>query len=168
MNNAYLTLYFQPMARRGRGHRSDARLSSGSHPDSVYMFVDQFMELFRSPWPPSPTPLYPLCKSAFARMCSDFSHLGGKPFKGLESVLEVQAWLCTCERIFTRMDLSDHHWVLLASSMLQERSLDWYELLITELDESTLIWIQFREWFELKFIPKSKKALLAHHFHELR
>ena len=46
--------------------------------------------------------------------------------------------LSTCECIFSRMDLSDHDRVLVTSSLLQERALDWYELLIAEIDESTL------------------------------
>ena len=56
----------------------------------------------------------------------------------------------------------------MASSMLQGRALDWYELLIAELDESTLSWTQFWERFEFKFIPESKKALLVRRFLELK
>ena len=104
------------------------------------MSADQFLELFRSTQPPAPIRSSPPRKSAFARLCSDFSHLGGKPFKGSESVLEVQAWIRTCERIFSRMDLSDHDRVLVTSSLLQERALDWYKLLVAELDESVLSW----------------------------
>ena len=156
------------MAGRGRGRRSDAGQSSGSHPDGVYMSADQFMELFRSTQPPVPPRVSPPRKSAFARQCSDFAHLGGKPFKGSESVLEVQAWFRTCERIFSRMDLSDHDRVLVTSSLLQERALDWYELLVAEIDESTLSWTQFRERFELKFVPESEKVLLTRRFLELK
>ena len=78
------------MAGRGRGRRLDAGQSSGSHPDGVYMSADMFLELFRSTQPPVPPRLSSPRKSAFARQCIDFSHLGGKPFKGSESVLEVQ------------------------------------------------------------------------------
>ena len=156
------------MAGRGRGRRSDAGQSSGSHPDGVYMSADQFLELFRSTQPPVPPRVSPPRKSAFARQCSDFAHLGGKPFKGSESVLEVQAWFRTCERIFSRMDLSDHDRVLVTSSLLQERALDWYELLVAEIDESALSWTLFRERFELKFVPESEKALLSRRFLELK
>lgn len=62
-------------------------------------------------------------KSAFARMCSDFTHLGGKIFKGTETVLDAEAWLSSCERIFSHMKISGHYQVLVASSMLQERAL---------------------------------------------
>lgn len=156
------------MAGRGRGRRSDAGQSSGSHPDGVYMSADQFMELFRSTQPPVLPRVSPPRKSAFARQCSDFSHLGGKPFKGSESVLEVQAWLRTCERIFSRMDLSDHDRFLVTSNLLQECALDWYELLVAEIDESTLSWTQFRGRFELKFVPESEKVLLTRRFLELK
>ena len=77
------------MAGRGRGKRSSTGPSSGSHPNGVYMSADQFMELFRGTQPPVATPAAPTQKFAFARMCSDYSHLGGKPFKGSGSVLEV-------------------------------------------------------------------------------
>ena len=126
------------------------------------------MELFRGTQPSVATPAAPSQKYAFARMCSDYSHLGGKPFKGSKSVLEVQTWLRASERIFSRMDLSDHHRVLVASSMLQERALDWYELFIAKVDESSLSWIQLKERFELKFVHESEKANLARSFLELK
>ena len=106
--------------------------------------------------------------SVFARLCSDFTHLGGKPFSGSENVLEVQAWIRICERIFTRMDIPDHDRVLIASSQLLSRALDWYELLIAEVDETTLTWAQFRQRFELKFIPESEKNSLARRFLDLK
>lgn len=37
----------------------------------------------------------PVPRMDFARMCSDYSHLGSRPFKGAEGVIEVQAWLRT-------------------------------------------------------------------------
>ena len=54
----------------------------------------------------------------FARLCGDYTKLGGKPFKGTESVIEIQAWLRSCDRIFSHMNLSDLHCVQVASSML--------------------------------------------------
>ena len=33
----------------------------------------------------------------FARLCNDYTNLGGKPFKSSETIIEVQAWLRTCE-----------------------------------------------------------------------
>ena len=84
--------------------------------------------------------------------------MGGEPFKGSETIIEVQAWLRSCDRIFSRMNLIDLHRVQVASSMLRERALDWYELLISEINEADLTWEKFRERFELKFVPEAEKV----------
>ena len=55
----------------------------------------------------------------------------------------------------------------MASSMLQEIALDWYELLISEIIEADLTWEQFRERFELKFVPEAEKVTLARRFIDL-
>ena len=65
------------------------------------------------------------------------------------------------------MNLVDLHRVQVASSMLQERALDWYELLISEMNEMDLTWDKFREWFELKFMPEEEKVTLARRFIDL-
>ena len=91
---------------------------------------------------PNPEPTHP--RSGFARLCRDYTDLGGRPFKGSESVVEIQAWLKSCDRIFSRMNLIDLHRVQVASSMLQERALDWHELLTSEIIEADLTWEQFR------------------------
>ena len=51
--------------------------------------------------------------------------------------------------------------------MLQERALDWYELLISEINEADLTWEKFRERFELKFVPETEKVTLACRFIDL-
>lgn len=56
----------------------------------------------------------------------------------------------------------------MASSTLQECALDWYELFVVEIDESTLECKQFKERFELKFILESKKEILARCFVDLK
>ena len=65
------------------------------------------------------------------------------------------------------MNLIDLHRVQVASSMLQERQLDWYELLISEINEADLTWEKFRERFELKFVPEAEKVTLARRFIDL-
>src|SRR5574338_648092 len=65
------------------------------------------------------------------------------------------------------MNLVDLHCVQVASSMLQERALDWYELLISEINEADLIWEQFWERFELKFVLEAEKVTLARRFIDL-
>ena len=52
----------------------------------------------------------------------------------------------------------------MASSMLQERALDWYKLLIFEIIEADLTWEKFRKRFELKFVPEAEKVTLARRF----
>ena len=94
------------MAGRGRGRRSDAGQSSGSHPDGVYMSADQFLELFRSTQPPVHPRVSPPRKSAFARQCGDFAHLGGKPFKGSSQFLKSKLG-------FARASVSSLAWIFL-------------------------------------------------------
>ncbi|MDQ4222826.1 hypothetical protein RBK84_00350, partial [Pseudomonas aeruginosa] len=84
----------------------------------------------------------------FAKLCGDYTRLGGKSFKGSEGVIEVQAWLKSCDRIFTCMNLSDLHRVRIASCMLKERARDWYYLLTSETAENDFTWEQFKERFE--------------------
>ena len=47
-----------------------------------------------------------------------FSKLGGKPFTGKETVIEAQAWIRSCERIFKGLKLEDDQMRLLASWQL--------------------------------------------------
>lgn len=65
------------------------------------------------------------------------------------------------------MNLIDLHRVQVASSTLQERALDRYELLISEINEADITWEQFRERFELKFVPEAEKVTLARRFIDL-
>ena len=104
----------------------------------VFMTAQQLLDLVKNAQAAGPNqePTHP--KSGFARLCNDYTNLGGKPFKGSETIIEVQAWLRTCDRIFSRMNLIDLHRVQVASSMLQERALDWYELMICEINETDL------------------------------
>ena len=51
--------------------------------------------------------------------------------------------------------------------MLQERALDWYELLIFEINEADLTWEKFQECFKLKFVPEAEKVTLARRFIDL-
>ena len=152
----------------GRG-RSGAGQSSATptSQDGVFMSAEQILELVKNAQTPGPIPEPTYPKSGFARLCSDYTNLGGKPFKGSESVIEIQAWLRSCDRIFSRMNLSDLHRVQVASSMLQERALDWYELLISETPEADITWKQFQERFESKFVPEAEKVTLARSFIDL-
>ena len=44
---------------------------------------------------------------SFAALCKVFVNLGGRPFQGSETIIDVQAWLSSCEKIFKSMKLSD-------------------------------------------------------------
>ena len=128
------------MSRPGRPR---AVPSSTPPQDGVFMTAQQLLDLVTNAQAAgaNPEPTHP--KSGFARLCSDYTNLGGEPFKGSETVIEVQAWLRSCDRIFSRMNLIDLHRVQVASSMLRERALDWYELLISETNEADLTWVKF-------------------------
>ena len=61
--------------------------------DGVFMSAQQLLDLVNNARAAGPVPAPTHPKSGFARLCSDYTNLGGKPFKGSESVVEVQAWL---------------------------------------------------------------------------
>ena len=54
----------------------------------------------------------------FSILCKKFNDLGGKPFKGTESIIEVQAWIHLCERIFKGLNIDDGMKRFLASWQL--------------------------------------------------
>ena len=90
-----------------RPGRPSAGQSSATPQDGVFMSAQQLLDLVKNAQAagPNPEPTYP--RSGFARLCSD--DLGGRPFKVSESVIEIQAWLKSCDRIFSRMNLIDLH-----------------------------------------------------------
>ena len=117
-----------------RPTRPVAGRSTNPRPEGIFVTTPQLLELVTNAQaagiPSAST------HSSFARLCSDYTHLGGTAFKGTETVIEIQFWLRSCERIFSRMALSDLQKVQVASSMLQGRAFDWYELLTFEIAES--------------------------------
>ena len=123
------------MFRPGRPSTGQSSATPG-----VFMSAQQLLDLVKNAQAaePIPKPTHP--KSGFACLCSNYTNFGGRPFKGSKSVIEVQTWLRSCDRIFSRMNLMDLLRVQVASSMLQERALDWYELLISEIVEADLTW----------------------------
>ena len=66
---------------------SETRQSGGPTQDGVFLTLNQITELVRN----TQTTADPPPRTDFTRMCSDYSHLGGRPFKGSEGVIEVQA-----------------------------------------------------------------------------
>ena len=42
-----------------------------------------------------------------SKLLKTYTHLGGKSFEGTESIMEIQAWLRTMDKIFNDMQLDD-------------------------------------------------------------
>ena len=42
-----------------------------------------------------------------ATFCKEYTRVGGKPFIGIVSVEKAQFWLCSCEKIFNRLNIED-------------------------------------------------------------
>ena len=63
------------------GH-PDAGQSSATPQDGVFMSAQQLLDLVKNVQAaaPIPEPTHP--KSGFARLCSDYTNLGGRPFLG--------------------------------------------------------------------------------------
>ena len=72
---------------------------------------------------------------SFVALCKDFINLGGKPFKGSESIIEIQAWLRSCERIFKSMKLSDERIRKMASWQLLESAAAWWDAVVANVSE---------------------------------
>ena len=101
-----------------RPGRPSAGQSSATTQDGVFMSTQQLLNLVKNAQAagPIPEPTHP--RSGFACLCRDYTDLGGRPFRGCESVIEIQAWLKSCDHIFSCMNLIDLHRVQVASSML--------------------------------------------------
>ena len=101
---------------------------------------------------------------SFAALCKDFKHLGGQPFKGSESIIEVQEWLRSCERIFKSMRLSDERKRHMASWQLQGGAAAWWDSTIANISEDDISWDRFKELFEEKFVPTVGRTQLYQDF----
>ena len=62
----------------------------------------------------------------FAKLNKDYTSLGGNPFHGTESAMDVQDWLDSCERIFEDLGINDAMNRNLASRQLQGRAMNWW------------------------------------------
>ena len=58
-------------------------------------------------------------RADFAKLCKDYTSLGGKPFHGTKSSMDVQDWLDSYERIFEDLGIEDATKRKLASRQLQ-------------------------------------------------
>ena len=88
----------------------------------------------------------------FAKLCKDYTSLGGKAFLGTESTIEVQRWIDACRRIFGDLGIEDATKRKLASRQLQGRAADWWNSITIDTPEEGITWEQFQVRFEAKFI----------------
>ena len=92
-----------------RPGRPSAGQSSATPQDGVFMSTQQFLDLVKNAQAAGPIPVPTHPRSGFERLCRDYTDLGGRPFRGSKSVIEIKAWLKSCDRIFSRMNLIDLH-----------------------------------------------------------
>ena len=103
-----------------------------------------------------------------AKLLKTFTNLGGKSFEGTESVMEIQAWLRTMDRIFDDMQLDDQRKRQVASRQLKGAALSWWEAVIAGRNEQEITWNQFKEILEARYVPASAKTILLEEFIKLR
>ena len=103
-----------------------------------------------------------------SKLLKTYSNLGGKSFEGTESVMEIQAWLRTLDRIFNDMQLDDQRKRQVASRQLKGVALSWWEVIIAGRNENEITWNQFKEMLEARFVPASAKTILLEEFIKLR
>ena len=73
-----------------------------------------------------------------SKLVKTYTNLGGKSFEGTESVMEIQAWLRTLERIFTDMQLDDQRKRQVALRQLKGAALSWWEVIIAVSAENDI------------------------------
>ena len=103
-----------------------------------------------------------------SKLLKTYTHLGGKSFEGTESIMEIQTWLRTLERIFNDMQLDDQRKRQVASRQLKGVALGWWEVIIAGRNENEITWNQFKEMLEARFVPASAKTTLLEEFIRLR
>ena len=103
----------------------------------------------------------------FAKVNRDYASLGGRSFDGTESVIQVQEWIDICDRIFDDLELEDAQKRKLTSRQLTGRAMNWWNAITAATFENEMIWNQFKQHFEEKFIPKAQKAILFKKFADL-
>ena len=80
----------------------------------------------------------------FTTLSKEYIHRGGTKFAGSESIVEAQQWLRKIERIFTGLEITDAQKRQLASWQLHGAASNWWESVISRVDENTITWAQFR------------------------
>ena len=73
-----------------------------------------------------------------------YRKLGGAQFSGNESIIQTQAWMSSVERIFEHIQLRDDQKRLVASWVLKEEALTWWETIIKDNPEGDITWDRFK------------------------
>ena len=127
------------MRRYARGAGRGA--NNGNAADTRAMFTDVMRDMLREVQGAVPNPgvgVGPVVQAPrvdFAKLCKDYTNLGGKPFHGTESATDVQDWMDSCDRIFDDLGLEDAMKRRLASRQLQGRAMNWWNAIRTATPE---------------------------------
>ncbi|MDQ4222838.1 retrotransposon gag domain-containing protein, partial [Pseudomonas aeruginosa] len=103
-----------------------------------------------------------------ATFCKEYTRVGGKPFKGIESVEKAQSWLCSCGKILNKLNIEDEQRRLLASWQLQEGALSWWESVIRNEPEEEISWERFKEVFKEQYIHEAGGSFVYKKFLNLK
>lgn len=103
-----------------------------------------------------------------ADLYKNFLRLGGKPFTGKETIVEAQAWIRSCEKIFRGLKLQDDQKRLIASWQLQREALAWWETVIVDRQEDEFTWGKFKEVFEKRYLPSAEISGMYQEFMDLK
>ena len=97
-----------------------------------------------------------------------YRNLGGIPFLGNESIIQIQAWMRSSKKIFEGSKLRDDQKRLLASWALKDEALIWWETIIRDNPDGNITWDRFKEIFNERFIPPEATERLYDEFYNLK
>ena len=110
------------MSRYARGAGRGANNVNAA--DMRAMFTDLMRDMLREVQGAVPNPgigggpVVQAPRVDFAKFCKDYTNLGGKPFHGTKSAIDVQDWLDSYDRIFDDLGIEDAMKRRLASRQL--------------------------------------------------
>ena len=139
--------------------RTSRGANNGNAAEMRMMFTDLMREMLRDVQRAAPNvangggAAVQAPRADFAKLCKDYTSLGGKPFYGTKSATEVQDWLDSCECIFEDLGIEDAMKRKLASRQLHGRAMNWWNSIKAATPEDQITWDQFKTHFSDKFIP---------------
>ena len=139
----------------GRGRGASGATTTNGH--TVNQTQVDTTEVIRAPTQPN-----------FAMVCKNYTTLGGKIFRGIESLVGVQAWIRSCEKIFKGLRLDDEHKRLLASWNLEGAAAIWWDAQTANTPEENFTWPMFKEAFEGQYLPATGRTRMYRDFVDLK